>query len=87
LKTLILGGYGNFGARIARALARDAQVEVSMGGRDAAWSRRIRSQCPTMGTARLSGTRIHSRRVRANGGQTLVPALELKLTGSMELFD
>ena len=36
MKTLILGGYGNFGARIARALAGDAAIELVIGGRDAA---------------------------------------------------
>ncbi len=33
MKTLILGGYGNFGARIARALAGDAQLQLVIGGR------------------------------------------------------
>ena len=36
LKTLILGGYGHFGARVARALAGDARIELMIGGRDAA---------------------------------------------------
>lgn len=35
LKTLILGGYGNFGARISRALAGDSSIELFIGGRDA----------------------------------------------------
>jgi hypothetical protein len=34
LKTLVLGGYGNFGARICRALAGDARIELLIGGRD-----------------------------------------------------
>ncbi len=33
LKVLILGGYGNFGARIARALAGDARMALHIGGR------------------------------------------------------
>jgi hypothetical protein len=36
LKTLILGGYGNFGARIARALARHDGIQLVIAGRDAA---------------------------------------------------
>jgi hypothetical protein len=36
LKTLVLGGYGNFGARIARALARHDGIQLAIGGRDAA---------------------------------------------------
>jgi hypothetical protein len=35
LKTLILGGYGNFGARIARALASERNIRLLIGGRDA----------------------------------------------------
>lgn len=34
MKTLVLGGYGNFGARICRALAQDADIELVVGGRD-----------------------------------------------------
>jgi len=34
LKTLVLGGYGNFGARICRALAGDPNVRLLIGGRD-----------------------------------------------------
>jgi saccharopine dehydrogenase-like NADP-dependent oxidoreductase len=34
MKTLVLGGYGNFGARICRALAADAGIELLVGGRD-----------------------------------------------------
>ena len=34
MRILVLGGYGNFGARICRALAQDAQTEVVAGGRN-----------------------------------------------------
>jgi hypothetical protein len=34
MRILVLGGYGNFGARICRALAREAAVELQVGGRD-----------------------------------------------------
>jgi hypothetical protein len=33
LKTLVLGGYGNFGARICRALAGDPSIQLLIGGR------------------------------------------------------
>jgi hypothetical protein len=36
LNTLILGGYGNFGARIVRALADEPSIRLLIGGRDAA---------------------------------------------------
>ena len=35
LKTLVLGGYGNFGARLSRSLADGAGLHVVVGGRDA----------------------------------------------------
>mgnify|MGYP003402727546 CR=1 FL=1 len=34
MKTLVLGGYGNFGARICKALAGDPSIELLIGGRD-----------------------------------------------------
>ena len=34
MKTLVLGGYGNFGARICRALADDPSIQLLVGGRD-----------------------------------------------------
>lgn len=36
MKVLVLGGYGNFGARISRALARDPRIDLLVGGRDEA---------------------------------------------------
>jgi saccharopine dehydrogenase-like NADP-dependent oxidoreductase len=35
MKTVVLGGYGNFGARICRALAGDASIRLVVAGRDA----------------------------------------------------
>ncbi|OGB24450.1 MAG: saccharopine dehydrogenase [Burkholderiales bacterium RIFCSPLOWO2_02_FULL_57_36] len=35
MKTVILGGYGNFGARICRALNNDPEIEIVVAGRDA----------------------------------------------------
>jgi hypothetical protein len=34
MKTLVLGGYGNFGARICRILGRDPRIELWIAGRD-----------------------------------------------------
>jgi hypothetical protein len=34
MRVLVLGGYGNFGARICRALAGDSQIELLVAGRD-----------------------------------------------------
>ena len=35
MKTLVLGGYGNFGTRICRTLTGDAAIELVVGGRSA----------------------------------------------------
>jgi saccharopine dehydrogenase-like NADP-dependent oxidoreductase len=34
MRVLVLGGYGNFGARICRGLAADARIELVVAGRD-----------------------------------------------------
>lgn len=44
MKTLILGGYGNFGARIARALAGNEAIELYVAGRDLARAQRLASE-------------------------------------------
>ena len=36
MRVLVLGGYGNFGARISRALAADPAIDLLVGGRSAA---------------------------------------------------
>ncbi|MEO8247874.1 MAG: saccharopine dehydrogenase NADP-binding domain-containing protein [Burkholderiales bacterium] len=41
LKTLVLGGYGNFGARICRALAGDSRIDLLVGGRDPSRAERL----------------------------------------------
>src|SRR5690554_6213562 len=41
MRTLVLGGYGNFGARISRALAADVDIDLLVAGRDAARARRF----------------------------------------------
>ncbi|KAF1688020.1 saccharopine dehydrogenase [Pseudoxanthomonas broegbernensis] len=41
MKTLVLGGYGNFGARICRALAGDANIDLLVAGRNAGRAQRF----------------------------------------------
>ncbi|OWQ44659.1 saccharopine dehydrogenase [Roseateles noduli] len=41
MKTLVLGGYGNFGARICRALAGEPSIALMIGGRNAARARAL----------------------------------------------
>lgn len=45
MRVLVLGGYGNFGARICRALAGDAAIELLIGGRDLAKAERLAAEC------------------------------------------
>ncbi|RZI57848.1 MAG: saccharopine dehydrogenase [Rubrivivax sp.] len=41
MKTLVLGGYGNFGARICRALAGDPSITLMIGGRNTGRARAL----------------------------------------------
>ena len=54
MKTLVLGGYGNFGARISRALAGSPGIELLVAGRDA---QRASAFASSLGAA-ASGVRI-----------------------------
>ncbi|MGE5866273.1 MAG: saccharopine dehydrogenase family protein [Rhizobacter sp.] len=47
MKTLVLGGYGNFGARLCRGLAGDASIQLVIGGRSA---ERARALAASLGT-------------------------------------
>jgi saccharopine dehydrogenase-like NADP-dependent oxidoreductase len=35
MNVMVLGGYGNFGARISRALSDDDRIQLLVAGRDA----------------------------------------------------
>ena len=45
MRVLVLGGYGNFGARICRALAGDAAIELLIGGRDRSKAEALAAEC------------------------------------------
>jgi saccharopine dehydrogenase-like NADP-dependent oxidoreductase len=47
---LVLGGYGNFGARICRALAREHSARVIVAGRDGSRARTLAEQLPSGGS-------------------------------------
>ena len=53
MKILVLGGYGNFGARICRALKDDPAIELVVGGRDADQARGFAAElgCGAAGVA------------------------------------
>lgn len=44
MKTLVLGGYGNFGARICRALAPERAIELLIAGRDLGRARALATE-------------------------------------------
>ena len=46
LRALVLGGYGNFGARIVRALAGDAAIQLVVAGRDVQRARALIDALP-----------------------------------------
>jgi saccharopine dehydrogenase-like NADP-dependent oxidoreductase len=48
---LVLGGYGNFGARICRALATDSNIELQVAGRDLEQARRLANSLGGQATA------------------------------------
>ena len=54
-RVLIIGGYGNFGSYIARALAPDANIELFIGGRSKtkadAFAAALNAACPAAGFA------------------------------------
>lgn len=57
MKVMVLGGYGNFGARISRALAGDDRIQVLVAGRDA---RRAAAFAASLPGARGVAVDMHS---------------------------
>ena len=45
MKTIVLGGYGNFGTRICRALANTPGIDLVVAGRDLAKARALANEC------------------------------------------
>lgn len=45
MKTIVLGGYGNFGARISRALANTPGIDLVIAGRSEAKARELAHEC------------------------------------------
>lgn len=59
-RVLVLGGYGNFGQPICRALAQDAGIELLVGGRNGA---RATAFAATLGADSAAGLAIDARAV------------------------
>ncbi len=50
MKTIVLGGYGNFGARICRALANWPGIDLVVAGRNAARAAELAAECGVSST-------------------------------------
>lgn len=51
MKTIVLGGYGNFGTRICRALANTPGIDLVVAGRDLAKARALADECGAQAAA------------------------------------
>lgn len=74
MKTIVLGGYGNFGERICRALAQRPGFELVVAGRDAQRAARLAGELPSGAShARLdAGDRDLASRLKALGAQLVI---------------
>jgi hypothetical protein len=78
-RVLILGGYGNFGERIARRLLRSPGIDVVIAGRDAAAARRkaeelSRDASRPVGHAAIDAARANPEALQRTGATILVNA-------------
>ena len=71
MKTIVLGGYGNFGARISGALAHSPGIELVIAGRDLHQARALAEQCGA-GAAAIDVTDDKLAEVLRNLGAELV---------------
>lgn len=58
MRILLLGGYGNFGALIARELARDADIDLLLAGRNADAARHMATSLSSPDGARIEGVAL-----------------------------
>ena len=71
MKTIVLGGYGNFGARICRALANSPGMTLVIAGRDLAKAQALADECGA-GAAAIDITDPHLSKVLMDMGAALV---------------
>lgn len=60
MRVMVLGGYGNFGARICRALAGDASMELLVAGRDGLAAQQFAERLPAGFGAQGVAVDMHS---------------------------
>jgi hypothetical protein len=88
MRVLLLGGYGNFGARIARELARDSDIELILAGRNLAAADAFVTRLHTGANASLDAARLDvgdsafAQRLRA-----LTPDLVIHTCGPFQAQD
>lgn len=72
MKTVVLGGYGNFGARICRALARDPCLSLVVAGRDQEKAQALASQLGVQAAVVDSRSAALAQRLQGLGAQLLI---------------
>ncbi len=72
MKVVVLGGYGNFGARISRALATDPAVDLIVAGRDVQRAEALGRSLGASGIALDTGAPDLAARLAALGAQLVI---------------
>lgn len=74
MRTVVLGGYGNFGARICRALRNDANIELVVAGRDGARAEMLAAELDCGAShARIDATQADlAHRLRELGAELVI---------------
>ena len=72
MRTVVLGGYGNFGARISRALAGNPGIELTIAGRDLAKARELARFCDAQAAAIDAGAPDLEAVLRGAGTQLVI---------------
>ena len=75
MKVVVLGGYGNFGARISRALAGDPAIQLIVAGRDLARAQAFAAPLAAAAAALDSTDAGLAGHLRALGAQRLGESL------------
>ena len=72
MKVVVLGGYGNFGARICRALAGDASIQLVVAARDTARSQALATELKAEAATIDSGSIDLAQGLKALGAELVI---------------
>jgi saccharopine dehydrogenase-like NADP-dependent oxidoreductase len=86
-RILIVGGYGAFGARAAERLAREANLEIVIGGRSADKARVHAEALARTARARITHAQIDATRVTADELHALAPRVLINASGPFQQQD